>query len=267
MELLSSLFASSGEYFISFFQNANLIGILLAILFGVFWLIFYKPPFLKNDWLWIILITSAVITLLATAFIQLPLQIAVGKFFYANWAEEQLMKGILFTSLPTILIGCLIQEGAKLLPVIAYWWHKNKKIVPNFGLIIGAVAGAGFGVFEAQAMHNALFAMGWTWDAVGTLGFNALLPFIERFFFVAFSIAMTALAGYGLAKDMGWQFYLIVSGVHGLINYLTVLMQIRLLSIEITETIIALIAIGAVIVSLWLLKRKDPVAKTDSRKT
>jgi len=266
MELLSSLFASSGEYFMSFFQNVNLIGILLAIFFGAFWLAFYKPPFLKHDWLWAILIASAIVTLFAAAFIQLPLQVAIGKLFYANWTEEQLMRGILFTSLPTILIGCFVQEGAKLLPVIAYWWRKNKIIDPKFGLVIGAVAGAGFGILEAQSVHNSLFALGWTWDAAGTSGFNALLPFIERFFFVAFNIAMTALAGYGLAKGMGWQFYLIVSGIHSLINYLTVLMQIKLLSLEIIETLIALVAVGAVIVTLWLLKRRELSSTTAKAK-
>jgi RsiW-degrading membrane proteinase PrsW (M82 family) len=265
MELLSSLFSLSGEYFISFFQNANLIGIFLAILFGAFWLFFYKPPFLKHDWLWAILIAGALVTLLASTFIQIPLQVAVGKLFYANWTEAQLMKGILFTSLPTIFIGCLVQEGAKLVPVVVYWWRKSKKIDPKFGLVIGAIAGAGFGIFETQSMYNSLFAMGWTWNAVETTGFNALLPFIERFFFIGFNIAMTALAGYGLAKGMGWQFYLIVSGIHNVVNYLTVLMQIKLLSIEAVETFIVLIAIGAVIVTLWLLKRKEPALKEDTK--
>ena len=317
MELLSSLFASSGEYFISFFQNAHLIyillaiiGVFLAILFGAFLLFFYRsrflklhwlwaillfmillipmpwslvllivitliaivfalrqPSFLKTHWLWAVLIPSAIITALAAAFIQLPLQVAIGKFFYANWTEEQLMRGILFTSLPTIFVSGFVLEGAKLLPVIAYWWSKDKKIDPKFGLIIGAVAGAGFGILGSQSFYNALFASGWTWDAISSLGFTALFPLFDGFLSIAFNIAMTALAGYGLAKGMGWQFYLIVSGVHSLVDYLNKLFQINLLNLVTVETSIAIVAIGSFVVTLWLLNRKDPLTKANSKET
>jgi len=32
---------------------------------------------------------------------------------------------------------------------IIYWWRNHRILTPKFGLIIGAVSGAGFGVFEA----------------------------------------------------------------------------------------------------------------------
>ena len=258
MDFLSSIFASSSEYFISFFQNLSVAGIFLALVFGAFWLIFFNPPFFKLYWLWIVLIAGALITIICMSFVQSPLQTAIGKLFYSNWTEEQLMKGILFTSIPTLLIAGLVSEGAKLIPVIAYWWRKEKKIDPKFAMVVGAVAGAGFGIMEAQSLHNSLFAMGWTWASVDTAGFSAILPFIERFFIVGFNIAMTAAAAYGLAKGFGWQYYLLVSFIHALMNYLTILFQIQLLSLVLVETLMGMIAVASFIISMWLLKRKEP---------
>jgi len=48
-------------------------------------------------------------------------------------------------------------------------------------------------------VHNAIFASGWSWEAVQTGGVIALAGFWERFFTLAFHIAVSALAGYGLA--------------------------------------------------------------------
>ena len=54
--------------------------------------------------------------------------------------------------------------------------------------------------------------------------------FWERFFTVAAHIAFSALTGYGLAKGWGWQFFLIASVLHGLLNYGAVLWQAELLT-------------------------------------
>ncbi len=90
---------------------------------------------------------------------------------------------------------------------------------PRLGLAIGALAGAGFGIFEAVWVLNTVFASGWSWTVVETHGLLALFPFWERFFTVAFHIAASALAGYGLARGWAWQFYLIASFCHALVNY------------------------------------------------
>jgi len=50
---------------------------------------------------------------------------------------------------------------AKMVPVPVYWWRSGKNIDPKLGLVIGAVAGAGFGIFEGQWQHNVIFASGW----------------------------------------------------------------------------------------------------------
>jgi uncharacterized membrane protein YhfC len=79
---------------------------------------------------------------------------------------------------------------------------------------------------------------------------------LERFFSVAAHIAFSALAGYGLAKGRGWQFYLIASVLHGLLNYSVVLYQAGLLTVVPTEIYIAVLAVLVTAGALWLRWRK-----------
>jgi RsiW-degrading membrane proteinase PrsW (M82 family) len=166
------------------------------------------------------------------------------------------MRWILLAGIPQILLSGLVQEGAKLVPVVAYWRRSGKNIDPRLGLAIGAVAGAGFGIFEAQWAHNLIFASGWTWAAVQTGGFIALLGFWERFFTVAAHTAFSALAGYGLARGWGWQFYLIASVLHGLLNYSAVLLQAGLLTTVHVEIYVAAVAVAVTAWAMWLRWRK-----------
>ena len=166
------------------------------------------------------------------------------------------MRWILLAGIPQILLSGLVQEGSKLVPVVAYWWRSGKNIDPKLGLAIGAVAGAGFGIFEAQWAHNTIFASGWTWEAVQTGGFWALAGFWERFFAVAAHTAFSALAGYGLARGWGWQFYLIASVLHGLLNYSVILLQAGLLTTVHVEIYVAVVAVLVTAWALWLRWRK-----------
>jgi RsiW-degrading membrane proteinase PrsW (M82 family) len=166
------------------------------------------------------------------------------------------MSWILLAGIPQILLSGLVQEGSKLVPMVVYWWRSGKGIDPKLGLAIGAVAGAGFGIFEAQWAHNLIFASGWTWEAVQTGGFMALLGFWERFFTVAAHIAFSALAGYGLARGWGWQFYLIASVLHGLLNYGIVLLQAGLFTFVHVEIYVAALAVLVTAWALWLRWRK-----------
>ncbi|GAI83969.1 unnamed protein product, partial [marine sediment metagenome] len=150
----------------------------------------------------------------------------------------------------------LVQEGAKLVPVVVYWWREDKNIDPKLGLVIGAVAGVGFGIFEAQWVHNTIFASGWSWEMVQTNGLVALAGFWERFFTVAFHTAASALAGWGLAKGWGWQFYLLASFLHALINYSVILLQMEFLSIVQIEVLVAVVAAVVTAAVLRLRWRK-----------
>jgi len=250
------------SYFVSFFQNPSGSGIYLAIAiglaiaFGSVWLAGYRPPLVKKPWLWAVLVSSAILTLAAVCFIQIPLQVWAGQALSHFWSQEVLMRWILLAGIPQILLTGLVQEGSKLVPVVVYWWRSGKNIDPKLGLAIGAVAGAGFGIFEAQWAHNLILASGWTWGAVQTVGFWALAGFWERFFAVAAHIAFSALAGYGLAGGWGWQFYLIASALHGLLNYSVVLLQAGLFTAVHVEIYIAVLAVLVTAWALWLRWRK-----------
>jgi uncharacterized membrane protein YhfC len=111
---------------------------------------------------------------------------------------------------------------------------------------------AGFGVFEAVCGGITPFSPPLDLGAVELSGFVALLGFWERFFSVAFHIAVSALAGYGLARGLGWQFYLIASFLHGLTNYSVVLIQTGLLTAIQTEIYIAVLAAAITAAALWL---------------
>ena len=244
------------NYFLSFFQKPSAWGIGLAIAFGAIWLASYRPPLFKKPWLWAVLVSSAFLTLAAVCFIQIPLQTWTGQALGHFWSQEVLVRWILLAAIPQILLTGLVQEGSKLVPVVVYWWRSGKSLDPKLGLAIGAVAGAGFGIFEAQWALNTIFASGVTWAAVQAGGFMALLGFWERFFAVAAHIAFSALAGYGLAKGWGWRFYLIASVLHALLNYSIVLLQAGLLSVVHAEIYIAVIAVLVTASALWLRWRK-----------
>jgi RsiW-degrading membrane proteinase PrsW (M82 family) len=241
-------------YFKSFFENPSALGLGLAIAFGAVWLAFYWPPLFKKPWLWAVLVSSAFLTLAAVWFIQYPLQVWAGQALSHFWSEEVLGRWILLAAIPQILLTGLVQEGAKLVPVVVYWSRSGKKLDPKLGLVIGAVAGAGFAIFEARWVLSQ-----WTWELVQTYGFMALLTFWDRFFTVAAHIAFSALAGYGLAKGWGWQFYLITSFLHGLLNYSAVFRGAGLftdLQVEIYIAVLAAVVTGW---ALWLRWRRGMV--------
>jgi RsiW-degrading membrane proteinase PrsW (M82 family) len=244
------------SYFKYFFQNPTAWGIGLAIAFGAVWLAAYRPPLFRKPWLWAVLVGSAFLTLAAVSFIQIPLQVWTGQALDHFWSQEVLMNWILLAAIPQMLLGGLVQEGSKLVPVVVYWWRSGKNIDPKLGLAIGAVAGAGFGIFEAQTVFNGIFASGWTWAAVQAGGFTALLLFWDWFFTVACNIAFSALAGYGLARGWGWQFYLIASVLHAVLNYGVILLETGHLTDLHFEIYIAVLAALVTAWALWLRWRK-----------
>jgi RsiW-degrading membrane proteinase PrsW (M82 family) len=248
--------------FKSFFQYPSAWGIGLAIAFGAVWLACYRPPLFKRPWLWAVLVSSAFLTLATVSFIQYPLQVWAGQALLHFWSPEVLVHWILLAGIPSILLSGLVQEGSKLVPVVIYWQRSGKNIDPKLGLAIGAVAGAGFGIFEAQWVLNGIFAQGITWEAVQAGGFMALLGFWDRFFVIAAHIAWSALAGYGLARGWGWQFYLIASALHGLLNYSVVLWQAGIFTDLHMEIFAAVIAVLVTAWALWLRWRKG-VATTE----
>jgi len=249
-------------FFISWFVypgilwSSVLLAIGLAIVFGAIWFAPYWTPVLKKPWAWAILAGSAVLSIVAVSFIQIPLQYWVGQALSQFWSQEVLVSWILLAGIPQILLSGLVQEGSKLVPVVVYWWRNGRNIDPKLGLAIGAVAGAGLGVFEAVWVHNTIFVSGWSWEAVQTGGVVALAPFWERFFAVAFHIAASALAGYGLARGWGWQFYLIAAFLHGLLNYSAALLRVGVFTVVQLEIYAAVVAVLVTAAALWLRWRR-----------
>jgi hypothetical protein len=254
-----------GDYIIdafqSFFQNPSAWGIGLAIAFGAVWLAAYRPSLFEKPGLWAVLVGSAFLTLAAVCFVQVPLQVWTGQALNHFWSEEVLTRWILLAAIPSVLLTGLVQEGAKLVPVVVYW-RSGENIEAKLGLTIGAIAGAGFGIFQAQQALNAQFATGMiTWDVMKTFGFMSLIytGFWHTFFIVAAQIAFSALAGYGLAKGWGWQFYLIASVLHGLLSYANVLYSAEVLTDIQTVIYITVLAVLVTAGALWLRWRKTTV--------
>jgi len=248
---------NSAFYFRGSRWELVIIAVALGIFFGAVWLVLYGPPLIRKPGLWIVAVVSAFLTWAAIAFVQVPLQKWAGDALLQFWDPNVLAQWLLVAAIPQILLSGLVQEAAKLAPVIVYWWRSHRNFTPTFGLIAGAVSGAGFGIFEAVWVHNTILASGWTWAAVQTGGFSALLGFWERFFSVAFHIAVSALAGWGLAKKLGWQFYLVASLLHGIANYSVVLLQTGKLSSTGTEIYIAAFAVALTGIVLWLRWRRE----------
>lgn len=256
-------FFISGFVFPGILLSQVLIGIGLGIVFGAIWYASYWTPVLGRLWPWAILASSAIISWAAISFVQIPLQAWSGQALSYFFSQAVLMRFLLLASIPQILLSGLVQEGSKLVPVAIYWWRKGKKMDPKLGLVIGAVAGLGFGVFEAVWVHNSVFIAGWSFDAVKAGGLViGLVSFWERFFIVAFHTAASAIAGWGLAKGWGWQFYLIASFAHGILNYSAALYSVGILGpmqLSIYASVWSLIVTAA---ALWLRYRKTARSKT-----
>jgi uncharacterized membrane protein YhfC len=89
-----------------------------------------------------------------------------------------------------------------------------------------------------------------------------IAPFWERFFTVCLHIGASALAGYGLAKGKGWQFYLIAAGVHSLLNYGVLLFQKEIFTVNQVEIYVAVVAVLVTAWALWLRWRRGKEEET-----
>lgn len=251
------MFAESLPLFVNWFANPNFVAMGLAIAFGLFWYALYRPPLRGYGFLWGVMAVSGILTLLAIAFIQVPLQILTQQLTGMAFDQATIVKWLFFLGIPVILLSGFVQEGAKMLPMVFIWQRAERYISPVVGIVLGAAAGAGFGIFEAMWAHNQIFAAGFTWASVEAGGFPAIIPFWERFFTIAGHVAFSALAGYGLAKDKGWLFFLIAAGLHSLINYTVVLLQAQLITMMTLEIMVAIVTVAATVGVLLLRYRGE----------
>jgi RsiW-degrading membrane proteinase PrsW (M82 family) len=263
MQTQKTLIEQMVAFFLSAFHYPGLswklvfIAILLGLVFGAIWLSAYRPSFKRNPALLVICTVSAFLTWAAIAFVQIPLQTWSGQALGFFFSPVTLSKWLLLVSVPGILLSGIVQEAAKLVPVIFFWISNHRSLTPKLGLIAGAVSGTGFGVFEAVWVHNSMFAAGWTWQIVRANGLIGLAGFWERLFAVGFHIAVAGLSGYGLARGKGWQFYIIAAFLHGALNYSVVLLQKGVFNTTGIEIYAAIFAAALTAVVLWLRWKKD----------
>lgn len=250
------------EYFLSWLASPTALGIGLAVVFGALWLLGYWPPLFRKPWLWAVLVGSTALTWVAISFVQLPLQTWAQQMLEGMLGEDTLERWLLLSGIWIILISGLVQEGAKLLPVAVYWWRRGGRLDARVGLAVGAIAGVGFAIFEAQWVHNMMLSTGWTWQSVTANGPGALAGFWERFFTVAFHGAATAIAGYGLARGRGVEFYLLAVLLHIIFDYSVLFLRTGLFSIIQVEIYIAVVAVLVSAAALWLRWRKEEVASS-----
>ena len=250
------------EFFVYLFSvNQSILGItvvwLLVLVFGAIWLACYRPQLFSRPWLWVVLAGGAVLAPIAITVVAFPLRYGVSWVFGSIWSSETLEQWALLASIPSMYLFGLVREGFKLVPVVVYWWRKGKDMEPKEGLAAGALSGAGFGIFEAQWTLNYILASGWSWENVQMYGLIALGGFWEAFFVLGTQVASCALAGWGLAKGWGWQFYLIAAFVYFFPNYSTVLVGKEVITGMQAELFIAAWALTATGVALWLRENKS----------
>jgi uncharacterized membrane protein YhfC len=195
-----------------------LVAVGLAVAFGAAWLTAHWPPLFKRPWFWVIGIVSAFFTMAAFAFVRTPLQ------YYYDVLVNHFMSGaairdwLLLLGIPSVIISGLVQEGAKMVPMVLFWAKRDFRITPAMGLAIGAIAGAAFGIFDSFQAFGTVFSNGWT-TASFSQGFNGIIDFWLRFFSIGFQTAASAMVGYGLARGKGWQYLLVASGFHAFFLY------------------------------------------------
>jgi len=140
-------------------------------------------------------------------------------------------------------------------------------------LIAGAVAGAGFGIFEAiwklnlilpaigifNSYSTVLSSVGFKSLQIILLGFSPLMGTFGSLYSIVFHIAASALVGYGLAKHRGWQFYLLAVFLNSFINYGAFLTYLP--RITITEGLIwgGVPLVLVTVFALWLRWHKPRV--------
>jgi RsiW-degrading membrane proteinase PrsW (M82 family) len=249
-------FFISGFYYPGISWNQLLIAIGLALVFGAVWFAAYWVPVLKKPWAWAVLAAGGILSWIAVAFVQVPLQILSGQLM-GQIFDPANIKGttLLIAGIPQILLSGLVQEGSKMVPMVVFWLYNEREMTPKLGLVVGALAGLGLGVFESVYAHNTMFMAGWTPALVQSAGIMAFAGFWERFFTLALHISMSALVGYGLAKGWGWQFYLLAALIHSAANYSVALVQAGIFNTMTLEIYVAMVAVVTTAVVLWLRYR------------
>lgn len=248
-------------YFVGPFDPRSVV---LAAVFLAPWLIVLAWGKLRNPWLWVALAVAAASFPFSIAWVQVAIQLAIGNFLGSVLTADTLTHYIAIAGAPSILVSGLVQEGVKLIiaaAVLLLIWRERKGWS---ALAIGAAVGAGYGGFEAFWIFNTVFATGWSWGMVDLNGLVALLPFFERFYAVPFHIGAVALSAYILSRGRPVTGFLVAAGLHALLNYGALLLQIGffdILEVEVWGAAIAFATVGTAIWIKWWKARPEMEVK------
>jgi hypothetical protein len=218
-----------------------------------------------------VFLIAAVLFPVVIVLVQIPLQTALGRWVMASVATAD--QAVL--ALPVILLSGFVQEPAKLLVALAGMPPAGLGLAAPAGrapserirreavrraILLGAVAGAGFGAFEAAFFLSQVFgAAGAMTPGLARLG-AAAPAVIERVSAVLFHLSLTGIAVYfwtfgpakGLAALGG------VSLIHGLVNYVAVLTAGLSGSVAATEALVAASALTVFGWFVYLIRRSAP---------
>jgi RsiW-degrading membrane proteinase PrsW (M82 family) len=187
------------------------------------------------------------------AWIQVPLQRVVQGWVVATLSTADLA----VLGLPAALLSGFVQEPAKLLAamlglMIGRRWRRGQRVTPEpigDALLYGAVAGAGFGAFEAAIVLSFSLA------AAPVAGLGAVAPaIVERVFAIVFHASLTGIVVYAWSHRRVWLGLTTAILVHGKGNYIALVLANRLglSGVWVIEAVVAVIALalGAVLISL-----------------
>jgi RsiW-degrading membrane proteinase PrsW (M82 family) len=210
---------------------------------------------------------AAPIGIFLQEFVVTPL---LGELARGIWSTETLHDWFFIVALPGLFTQGLVREGAKFVPVVIYWLCLKREMNAKLGLVVGAMAGAGFGLLEAQWTLNYIFHLGWAWENIQEYGIlMAFAGFWETFFIMGYNIAAGALAGWGLGRGYGWQFYLLAAVAYTILMYIPALGEGQLIKDFQVELVIAAWALLLTGIVLWLRStgnNKDDEVKRKSAK-
>ena len=140
------------------------------------------------------------------------------------------------------LISGIVQEAFKsAITGVRFFSLRGTRTV-RMGIGIGALTGAGFGIYEASSLTGVPYSL-------GLLGTVAV---IERAIAIVFHVGTGALAGYGFATRRPLRFVLLAMLIHGTVNYLIFPFRMGKFSMELFYLLIGAMTSA---VFLWMLVR------------
>lgn len=240
----------------AFVGNPDWRSALLAALFTLPWLWLLARGYLRQPRAWLAVVVAAVLFSPSISLIQVPIQQALSAFWVAMIGIPAIKANLILVGLPSVFVSGLVQETVKLLIAMLGLRLLGERRGWRSGLAIGAASGAGYGGFEAFWIFNIVFGAGWSLATVQLAGFQALLPFFERFATVPFHIGAAALSGYGYATGRPWRFLLLAICLHTLANWSAIFIQAGVLGGIEAEIWIAIVSAAAIGTALLLRHRR-----------